>query len=63
MGRVTINLNIKEKNYLKNGRLIVKIDGDKTDPTLVGNYSLSNALWDVDVQFFSGGWRTLSGTF
>ncbi|SMG07429.1 hypothetical protein SAMN05660862_0276, partial [Sphingobacterium psychroaquaticum] len=61
MGRVTINLNIKEKNYLKNGRLIVKIDGDKTDPTLVGNYSLSNALWDVDVQFFPEGGELLAG--
>ena len=62
MGRVTINLNIKDKNYLKKGRLIVKIDGEnRTDPALVGNYTLQNALWDADVQFFPEGGELLAG--
>ncbi|PRD46552.1 carboxypeptidase-like regulatory domain-containing protein [Sphingobacterium haloxyli] len=61
MGRVTINLTIKEKSYLKNGRLNVKIEGDKVAPDLMGSYSLQNALWDADVQFFPEGGDLLAG--
>lgn len=61
MGRVTINLTIKDKEYLKKGRLNVKIDGDKLEPTLVGSYSLQHALWDADVQFFPEGGDLLAG--
>lgn len=61
MGRVTLNLTIKEREYLKKGRLIVKIDGDKLEPALVGNYSLQHALWDADVQFFPEGGDLVAG--
>lgn len=61
MGRVTITLNIKEKGYLDKGRLNVKLDGDKMGPDLVGSYSLRNALWDADVQFFPEGGDLLAG--
>jgi len=61
MGRVTISLNIKEKEYLKKGRLNVKIEGDKLEPDLVGSYPLQHALWDADVQFFPEGGDLLAG--
>lgn len=61
MGRVNINLTIKDREYLKKGRLIVKIDGTKLDPAIVGNYSLQHALWDADVQFFPEGGDLLAG--
>ncbi len=62
MGRVQINLNIKDKTYTQKGRLIVKIEGsNKSDPTLVGSYALQHALWDADVQFFPEGGDLLSG--
>ncbi|TYR34208.1 carboxypeptidase regulatory-like domain-containing protein [Sphingobacterium phlebotomi] len=61
MGRVTINLTIKEKEYLKKGRLNVKIDGNKIEPDLIGSYSLQHALWDADVQFFPEGGDLLAG--
>ncbi|GHE47532.1 carboxypeptidase-like regulatory domain-containing protein [Sphingobacterium griseoflavum] len=61
MGRVQINLTIKDRAYLKKGRLIVKIDGTKLDPALVGNYSLQQSLWDADVQFFPEGGDLLAG--
>lgn len=61
MGRVTINLNIKDKEYLKKGRLNVKIEGGNVDADLVGSYSLQNALWDADVQFFPEGGDLLAG--
>ncbi|WP_437918275.1 carboxypeptidase-like regulatory domain-containing protein [Sphingobacterium sp. LRF_L2] len=61
MGRVNINLTIKDREYLKKGRLIVKLDGDKLEPPLVGNYSLQPALWDADVQFFPEGGDLLAG--
>ena len=61
MGRVSISLSIKDKEYLKMGRLNVKIDGEKLEPTLVGSYSLQHALWDADVQFFPEGGDLLAG--
>ncbi len=61
MGRVNISLTIKEREYIKKGRLIVKLDGEKLEPALVGNYSLQNALWDADVQFFPEGGDLLAG--
>lgn len=61
MGRVTINLTIKDRNYLKNGQLIVKIDGDKLEPSVVGKYALQHALWDADVQFFPEGGDLIAG--
>ena len=61
MGRVTLNLSIKDTAYLKKGQLHVTIDGDKTGPDLVGTYALKHALWDADVQFFPEGGDLLAG--
>jgi len=62
MGRVRIDLKIKEKAYTEKGRLVVKIEGaDKSAPALVGSYALQHALWDADVQFFPEGGDFLAG--
>jgi len=61
MGRIQINLNIKNPEYIKKGRLNVKIDGDKLEPAVEGSYSLQHALWDADVQFFPEGGDLLAG--
>jgi len=58
MGRVTINLSLKEKEKFKNGRLVIQLDNGET---LVGQYPLANALWDADVQFFPEGGDLISG--
>src|SRR5690606_27811055 len=52
---------IKDKEYLKKGRLNVRVEGDKLEPDLVGSYSLRHALWDADVQFFPEGGDLLAG--
>ncbi|MCC2600215.1 carboxypeptidase-like regulatory domain-containing protein [Sphingobacterium sp. FBM7-1] len=61
MGRVTINLTIKEREYLKKGRLNIRVEGDKLEPDLLGSYPLQYALWDADVQFFPEGGDLLAG--
>jgi len=52
MGRVTISLSSKNKELLKKGRLIVKIDAETPQ---VGDFPLDKALEEVDVQFFPEG--------
>ena len=58
MGRATITFSSKEKEYLKKGRLIVKVEGEST---LVGDFPLKNALSGGDVQFFPEGGDLLAG--
>lgn len=52
MGRVTISFSSKDKELLKNGQLIVKIDAETPQ---VGEFPLRNALEEIDVQFFPEG--------
>ncbi|MGO1245337.1 carboxypeptidase-like regulatory domain-containing protein [Sphingobacterium sp. JB170] len=61
MGKVSVNLNIKEKEYLKKGRLNIIIENSNSDGELRGSYPLKNALWDADVQFFPEGGDLLAG--
>ncbi|MBE8714604.1 carboxypeptidase-like regulatory domain-containing protein [Sphingobacterium hungaricum] len=61
MGRLTVSLNSKNKELLTKGRLVVKIENDKLSPNLVGDFSLSNALVETDVQFFPEGGDLISG--
>ncbi len=61
MGNVSVNLNIKEQEFLKKGRLNVTIENANSDGNLQGSYSLKNALWDADVQFFPEGGELLAG--
>ena len=61
MGKVSINLTIKEQEYLKKGRLNVIVENANSDGNLVGSYPLKNALWDADVQFFPEGGDMLAG--
>jgi len=52
MGNVTITFSSKDKELLKKGRLIVKVDAETTQ---VGDFPLRNALEEVDLQFFPEG--------
>ena len=61
MGKVSINLTIKEQEYLKKGRLNVIVENANSDGNLEGSYPLKNALWDADVQFFPEGGDLLAG--
>lgn len=58
LGRITINLNHKEKEKFKTGRLVVQLDNGEM---LVGQYPLTNAYQDVDIQFFPEGGDLISG--
>lgn len=52
LGRVTLSFSSKDKELLKKGRLLVKIDGETTQ---VGDFPLRNAIEEIDVQFFPEG--------
>lgn len=59
MGRVTITLSAKHRELMKTGRL--KINLDNNDEKLAGQYSLADAFWDADVQFFPEGGDLIAG--
>ncbi|WP_210354139.1 carboxypeptidase-like regulatory domain-containing protein [Sphingobacterium tabacisoli] len=59
MGRVTVSFSSKDKEMLKKGRLIVKVDGESS---MIGDFPLKNALAEtLDVQFFPEGGDLLAG--
>lgn len=58
LGRITVNLSNKESDKFKKGRIVVKVEDAET---LVGNYPLANALFNVDVQFFPEGGDLIAG--
>jgi len=58
MGRLNISISAKDKEPYKNGRLIVKIEGESS---LVGDFPLKNALNEVDLQFFPEGGELVAG--
>ena len=60
MGRLSIDLNIKEEGWLENGRLVVSVDSEGGD-RLRTDFSLKKSLWDVDVQFFPEGGELVAG--
>lgn len=60
MGRTTIAFSAKDKELFKKGRLIVRLEGEGSNG-MVGDFSLKNALVDVDVQFFPEGGDLLAG--
>ncbi|NGM62765.1 carboxypeptidase regulatory-like domain-containing protein [Sphingobacterium sp. SGG-5] len=58
MGRATITFSTKDRELLKKGRLIVKLEGEGN---LVGDFALKHAIWDADMQFFPEGGDLLAG--
>ncbi|HMR17892.1 MAG TPA: carboxypeptidase regulatory-like domain-containing protein, partial [Sphingobacterium sp.] len=52
MGRVNISFSMKNKELLKQGRLIVRLDGEEGS---VSDFPLKNAIWEADMQFFPEG--------
>ena len=61
MGRVNITLNAKNKALFDKGRLVVNIEIDKLSPNLIGEFSLTNAMVDSDLQFFPEGGDMIAG--
>lgn len=61
MGKVTVNLSAKDKEILKKAYLEVSLQENKNDKPLKSTFSLKNALWDADVQFFPEGGDLLAG--
>lgn len=61
MGKVTINLSVKEKANLEKGQLKVSIQENKNEKPLSSSFLLKNALWDADVQFFPEGGDLIAG--
>jgi len=61
MGKVQINLSAKTREALKNGKLSVNLNQGRAESNLVGDFSLENALWDADVQFFPEGGELIAG--
>lgn len=58
MGKINLSFSAKNKELLKQGRLIVKLEGDGN---LVGDFPLKNAIWEADVQFFPEGGDLIAG--
>jgi hypothetical protein len=58
MGRATVSFSTKNKELLKQGRLIVKLEGDGN---LVGDFALKDAVPEVDLQFFPEGGNLIAG--
>lgn len=61
LGKVTVNLSAKDKEILKKAYLEVTLQENKNDKPLKSTFSLKNALWDADVQFFPEGGDLLAG--
>lgn len=61
MGKVTVNLSAKDKEILKKAYLEVSLQENKNEKPLKSTFSLKNALWDADVQFFPEGGDLLAG--
>lgn len=61
MGNVVLNLSAKNRADLQKGKLTVAIAGARSEKPLVGDFSLKNALWDADVQFFPEGGDLIAG--
>lgn len=57
MGRANITFSAKERELYKNGRLIVKLEGETA---MVCDFPLKNALTSYDVQFFPEGGELLA---
>ncbi|MBE8723227.1 carboxypeptidase-like regulatory domain-containing protein [Sphingobacterium pedocola] len=60
MGRASITFSSKDKEILKNGRLIVKVEAENAS-ALIGDFPLKNALKETDVQFFPEGGDLIGG--
>lgn len=61
MGRVDIAFDIKDEELLNKGRLKVTVEGEKGGTSQQSYFSLRNALWDADVQFFPEGGDLIAG--
>lgn len=55
MGNVILNINGKDRELLRKGRLHISVAQGRSTDVLVADFPLEAALWDADVQFFPEG--------
>lgn len=60
-GKLSVSFNIKDEEHLKRGKLRIIVEGDKGEASQQSYFSLRNALWDADVQFFPEGGDLIAG--
>jgi hypothetical protein len=62
MGNLTLQLSAKDRALLQEGRLYISVEsGSKSRPNLTKDFSLKQALFDVDMQFFPEGGDLIAG--
>jgi len=61
VGNIVININGKDRDALREGNLHVSLETAGSAPPMLGNFPLSSALWDADVQFFPEGGDFIAG--
>lgn len=61
VGNVTININGKDRELVKKGRLHVSLASAGNAAPMMGSFPLQSALWDADVQFFPEGGELIAG--
>lgn len=61
VGNLIININGKDRELVKKGNLHISMESGSSAPPLTGTFSLRQALWDADVQFFPEGGDLVAG--
>src|SRR5690606_19454549 len=61
VGNVMININGKDRDQLRKGKLYLSVESGSGAPPLLATISLQSALWDADVQFFPEGGELIAG--
>ncbi len=61
MGNIILNINGKDRDLLRAGRLYISVTPTRGGDLLVTDFPLEAALWDADVQFFPEGGDLIAG--
>lgn len=61
MGNLTININAKDREKIKSGRLHFSIVAEGSSTPLIGSFPLNASIWDADLQFFPEGGDFIAG--
>lgn len=61
MGNIIIDINGKDKELLRNGRLHISVVPTRGGDLLIADFPMASAIWDADVQFFPEGGDLISG--
>lgn len=61
MGNIIIDINGKDRELLRNGRLHISVTPSRGGNMLIADFPMTSAVWDADVQFFPEGGDLLAG--